>query len=54
MKEDFVDFDKFIKDVNDQIENNRKQVIEAVNRACVISEDMRDKIIDILVEGNKK
>lgn len=52
--EDVVDFDKFIKDVNDQIENNRKQVIEAVNRACVISEDMRDKIIDILVEGNKK
>lgn len=54
MKEGFVDFDKFIKTVKDQIENNRKQVIEAVKCACVISEDMRDKIIDILVEGNKK
>lgn len=52
--EGFVDFDKFIKDVNDQIEDNRKRVIEAVNRAYVISEDMVEKIIDILVEGNKR
>ena len=54
MQEDVVDIDKFIKTVKDQIENNRKQVIEAVNRACVISEDMVEKIIDILVEGNKR
>lgn len=53
MKEGVVDIDKFIKTVNDRIEDNRKQVIEAVKRACIISEDMRDKIIDILVEGNK-
>ncbi len=54
--EDVVDIDKFIKTVKDQIESNRKKVIEAVNRACracVISEDMVEKIIDILVEGNK-
>ena len=38
MKEDVVDIDKFIK---------------TVNRACVISEDMVEKIIDILVEGNR-
>ena len=53
MKEDVVDIDKFIKTVKDQIESNRKKVIEAVNRACVISEDMVEKIIDILVEGNR-
>ena len=56
MKEDVenvVDIDKFIKTVNDRIEDNRKRVIEAVNRAYVISEDMVEKIIDILVEGNK-
>lgn len=51
--EDVVDIDKFIKTVQDRIEDNRKQVIEAVNRAYVISEDMVEKIIDILVEGNK-
>ena len=54
MKEGVVDIDKFIKAVNDRIEDNRKQVIEAVNRAHVISEDMVEKIIDILVEGNKR
>ena len=54
MKEDVVDIDKFIKTVNDRIEDKRKQVIEAVNRAYVISEDMVEKIIDILVEGNKR
>ena len=57
MKEDVenvVDIDKFIKTVNDRIEDNRKRVIEAVNRAYVISEDMVEKIIDILVEGNKR
>ena len=53
MQEDVVDIDKFIKTVKDQIEDNRKKVIEAVNRACVISEDMVEKIIDILVEGNR-
>lgn len=53
MKDGVVDIDKFIKTVKDQIEDNRKQVIEAVNQACVISEDMVEKIIDILVEGNK-
>ena len=53
MQEDVVDFDKFIKTVMDQIEDNRKQVIEAVNRAYVITKDMVEKIIDILVEGNK-
>ena len=50
MKEGVVDIDKFIKTVKDQIEYNRKQVIEAVNRACVISDDMVEKIIDILVK----
>lgn len=53
MEDDVVDIDKFIKTVKDQIESNRKKVIEAVNRACVISEDMVEKIIDILVEGNR-
>ena len=54
MKDGVVDIDKFIKAVNNQIEDNRKQVIEAVNRACVISEDMVEKIIDILEKGNKR
>ena len=54
MKGGVVDIDKFIKTVKDQIEDNRKQVIEAVNRACVISEDMVEKIIDILEKGNKR
>ena len=53
MKGGVVDIDKFIKTVKDRIEDNRKQVIEAVNRACVISDDMVEKIIDILVKGNK-
>lgn len=52
--EDVVDIDKFIKTVKYQIEDNRKRVIKAVNQACVISEDMVEKIIDILVEGNKQ
>ena len=54
MKGGVVDIDKFIKTVKDRIEDNRKQVIEAVNQAYVISDDMVEKIIDILVKGNKR
>ena len=53
MKDDVVDIDKFLKTVKDQIEDNRKQVIEAVNQACVISDDMVEEIIGILVKGNR-
>lgn len=50
---DFVDFDKFIKDVDNMIESNREKLLEAVKNANVITNDMVEKIVNILTDVTK-
>lgn len=49
--EGFVDFDKFIKGVNDMVESNREKLLEVVKNADVITNDMVEKIVNILTES---
>lgn len=49
--EDFVDFDKLIKAVNDMVESNREKLLKVIKNANVITNDMVEKIIDILTES---
>lgn len=49
--EDFVDFDKFIKGVNDMVESNREKLLKVVKNADVITNDMVEKIVNILTES---
>lgn len=49
--EDFVDFEKFIKDVNSMIESNREKLLEVIKNANVITNDMVERIVNILTDS---